>query len=90
MKKIATKLDCDNLSTMPTSVHCVVEEIVAKLNFYYGEHRSVDNDMGGYVLLITVMENGELNITFKAYALINNLFQKHRHLVNSTKEDKIF
>ena len=52
MKKIWTKKDCDGLMGLPPPVHAKIEENVALLNFYYGENRDVDANLGGYVLLI--------------------------------------
>ena len=52
MKKIGTKKDCEGLSGLPPPVHQKIEETVALLNFYYGEMRDIDKDLGGYVLLI--------------------------------------
>ena len=52
MKKIWTKAQCHELMGLPPPVHAKIEETVAILNFYYGENRDVDKNLGGYVLLI--------------------------------------
>lgn len=52
MKKIWTKAQCHELAGLPPPVHAKIEETVAILNFYYGENRDVDKNLGGYVLLI--------------------------------------
>lgn len=52
MKKIWTKAQCHELTGLPPPVHAKIEETVAILNFYYGENRGVDKNLGGYVLLI--------------------------------------
>lgn len=56
MKKISTKSDCEHLEGLPPPVIAEIEKNVALLNFYYGEGRNPDTDLGGYVLLI---ENSE-------------------------------
>lgn len=56
MKKISTKSDCEHLEGLPPPVVAEIEKNVALLNFYYGEMRNPDTDLGGYVLLI---ENSE-------------------------------
>lgn len=56
MKKISTKRDCERLLGLPPPVVFEIEKSVALLNFYYGEMRNPDTDLGGYVLLI---ENSE-------------------------------
>ena len=56
MKKISTKQDCERLVGLPPPVQFEIEKTVALLNFYYGESRNPDTDLGGYVLLI---ENSE-------------------------------
>lgn len=52
MKKISTKSDCEHLEGLPPPVIAEIEKNVAMLNFYYGESRNPDTDLGGYVLLI--------------------------------------
>lgn len=59
MKKISTKNDCERLLGLPPPVVFEIEKSVALLNFYYGEMRNPDTDLGGYVLLIEKSE--ELN-----------------------------
>lgn len=59
MKKISTKQDCERLCGLPPPVLFEIEKTVALLNFYYGEMRNPDTDLGGYVLLIEKSE--ELN-----------------------------
>lgn len=56
MKKISAKQDCERLVGLPPPVQFEIEKTVALLNFYYGESRNPDTDLGGYVLLI---ENSE-------------------------------
>ena len=57
MKKIGTKKDCEALTGLPPPVHGKIEETIALLNFYYGENRNIDKDLGGYVLLIETQED---------------------------------
>jgi len=52
MKKIATKQDCQKMISLPPIVQYAIEDVIAKLNFYYGENRNPDADMGGYVLIV--------------------------------------
>lgn len=59
MKKIWTKAQCHELMGLPPPVHAKIEETVAILNFYYGENRDVDKNLGGYVLLIESENNFE-------------------------------
>lgn len=56
MKKISTKQDCERLCGLPPPVLFEIEKTVALLNFYYGEMRNPDTDLGGYVLLIEKSE----------------------------------
>lgn len=57
MKKIGTKKDCEVLRGLPPPVLGKIEETIALLNFYYGENRDIDKDLGGYVLLIETQED---------------------------------
>lgn len=52
MKKISKKLDCEALVGLPPPVLTEIEKMVALLNYYYGENRNADRDLGGYVILI--------------------------------------
>ena len=40
------------MGQVPPIVLSAIEEIIAKLDFYYGADKDIDHDMGGYVLLI--------------------------------------
>ena len=52
MKKISKKADCERLAGLPPPVQFEIEKTVALLNYYYGENRNADKDLGGYVVLI--------------------------------------
>jgi len=52
MLKIGTQEDCKKLSNLPIQIQVEVESVITRLNFHYGEHRNIDNDKGGYVLII--------------------------------------
>ena len=52
MRKIGTKTDCERLWGLPPPVYQRIEETVALLNYHYGENRNIDEELGGYVLLI--------------------------------------
>lgn len=52
MLKIGTKDDCKMLSHLPLQVQKEVEDTIEMLNQHYGEHRNIDEDMRGYVLII--------------------------------------
>jgi len=52
MLKIGTQEDCKRLSHLPLQIQVEVEGIITRLNFHYGEHRNIEDDKGGYVLII--------------------------------------
>lgn len=49
---IGTKAECSKITHLPIEVQQEVEDTIDILNQYYGEHRNIDRDMGGYVLLL--------------------------------------
>jgi len=67
MLKIGTQEDCKRLSHLPLQVQCEVEGIITRLNFHYGEHRNIDEDKGGCVLIIEDASD---------YEKINDIFGK--------------
>lgn len=51
MIKIGTLKEIYKAGKLPSSVRESVIEDVATLDFFYGDERNVDNDMGGFVII---------------------------------------
>lgn len=67
MIKIGHKREVKNIKDLPKEVLEVVTGIVAILDTYYGENRDVDNEDGGYVLIIQSEEDIEKLEEFDIY-----------------------
>lgn len=85
MKKISTKQDCERLVGLPPPVQFEIEKTVALLNFYYGESRNPDTDLGGYVLLIE--NSGDLKNVKKFFHLeIEEITPEFVDIISTSKE----
>ncbi|SHH84008.1 hypothetical protein SAMN02745135_02355 [Caloranaerobacter azorensis DSM 13643] len=67
MIKIGHKREVENIKDLPKEVLGVIREIAATLDTYYGENRDVDNEDGGYVLIIESEEDIEKLEEFDIY-----------------------
>ncbi len=67
MIKIGHKREVKNIKDLPEEVLEVVRGIVATLDTYYGKNRDVDNEDGGYVLIIQSEEDIERLEEFDIY-----------------------
>ncbi|MDM0611595.1 hypothetical protein QTH09_11220 [Clostridium perfringens] len=57
MKKIYLKKQLGELSDYPIEVIKSISETIEILNENYGENRNVDEDLGGYVLVVESIED---------------------------------
>ncbi|WP_243289591.1 hypothetical protein WHY21_14635 [Clostridium perfringens] len=57
MKKIYLKKQLRDLSDYPIEVIKSISETIEILNENYGESRDLDKDLGGYVLVIEILED---------------------------------
>ncbi|XZI48181.1 hypothetical protein ACSXD8_12515 [Clostridium perfringens] len=57
MKKIYLKKQLGELSDYPIEVIKSISETIEVLNENYGENRNVDEDLGGYVLVVESIED---------------------------------
>ena len=51
MIKIGRLIDVDNVERIPQSIKNNVLEDLETLDYYYGDKRNVDSDMGGFVVI---------------------------------------
>lgn len=56
MIKIGHAREVDDLEHLPQEVINAVQNIAAALDHHYGKNRDIDEDMGGYILIITEEE----------------------------------
>lgn len=57
MIKIGFSREIEKIKHLPLEVVTLVGDMTKKLEYYYGDDRDVDKDMGGYILIIQAQED---------------------------------
>lgn len=89
MIKIGHLKDIDNVSVPMCIIDCVQEDLEA-LDYYYGENRNIDKDMGGFVIICDKYEilhipNFDENIDKTEYTENLGHYQKSLYIAGAER-----